>query len=141
MGKSEPLGCCLCFGGRGRGRAHACRRPGRRSGSILRRTDHSGGKGLLSLAPLDLRRRHAVQVGLPDQHHLVRAARGEEVSVRGEARAVDGPGVALQGEQQAALAQVPDLYGAVLGRRGHVVARLCAGCMWRRKGAVESDVV
>ena len=88
------------------------------------RANNPGGERLLALAPLDLGRGDAVEVGLPDHHHLVRAARREEMPVRGEARAVDGAGVALQGEEQAPLAQVPDLQRAVLRRRQHVVAGL-----------------
>ncbi len=59
-------------------------------------------------------------------HHnkLVHASTGEEVSVLAEPSRVDGSRVALQREQQTALAQVPDLQGRVLGRGEQIVAGL-----------------
>jgi hypothetical protein len=79
------------------------------------RADDPGGERPLALAPLDLRRVHAVHVGLPYHDHLIGAAGREEVTVSAEARRVDGASVTLQGEQQPALAQVPDLHGGILG--------------------------
>ncbi len=71
---------------------------------------HAGcGPRALALPPLDDGGLHAVEVGLPDHHQLVRAARREEVPVLGEPRRVHRARVALQREEQAALAQVPDL--------------------------------
>jgi hypothetical protein len=90
------------------------------------RADDAGGERPLALAPLDLRRVHSVHVGLPHHDHLVGATGGEEVTVGAEARRVDRAGVALQGKQQSALAQVPDLHGCVFGRGHHVVPGLRA---------------
>lgn len=116
--------------GRGRGRCLSTVQSSSRccSGSSAR--DVGRGPGSLALSPLNHGRLHAVQVALPDHHQLVRTSRGEEVSVLREAGTVDGSLVALQSEQQATLAQVPDLERGILGGGKQIVS----GLMRRKKG-------
>jgi hypothetical protein len=62
------------------------------------------------------------QIGAPNHHQLISAARGEEVSVLRELGGQGGAGVAVQSVDQAALTDVPDAQRGVLGRRQGVVA-------------------